>query len=244
MAELKSKIRTEIREGLGTISIALKLFSNLALVALTGDPKATMQYDRYEKLIVIDKGVQLINWPDDIPFVNASNIGSLHTLHHLIAALTDDDDEKRCRWVHLAADELEARTKTYYDKDIPRRRKWKVDLTNDDNDSAGETTEDNEENTNEARPTKKPQTSESSKEADVSYGKKDLSRGRAKGTTKNSKGAMKGKGTTTGKVGKNKAKRVNQGDGDKENNLERSGNKDSQRKVSAHNGSTLLALHN
>ena len=214
------------------------LSSNLALVAITGDPKATMQYDRYEKLIVIDKGVELINWPEDIPFVNASNIGSLHTLHRLIAVLTHEDDEKRCRWVQLAADELEARTKTYYNKAIPQKRKRKVDLTQDDGNSESEEMRENEESTNEARPSKQLRTGESSGAVDALHGGKDLSQGR-KGTG-NGKGTTKGNGKATGKVRKtNKGK----GGGNKENHLERGGNKDNQR-TSAHDGSTPLALHN
>ena len=214
------------------------LSSNLALVAITGDPKATMQYDRYEKLIVIDKGVELINWPEDIPFVNASNIGSLHTLHRLIAALTHEDDEKRCRWVQLAVDELEARPKTYYNKVIPQKRKRKVDLTHDDGNSESEEMRENEESTNEARPSKQLRTGESSGAVDALHGEKVLSRGR-KGIG-NGKGTTKGNGKATGKVRKtNKGK----GDSNKENHLERGGNKDNQR-TSAHDGSTPLALHN
>ncbi|KAF8585661.1 hypothetical protein K439DRAFT_1615793 [Ramaria rubella] len=62
LAELKSKIHMCLREG---------------LVSTTGDAKATMQFDQYEKLIIVDKGVALFNWLDDIPFVNASEIGSI-----------------------------------------------------------------------------------------------------------------------------------------------------------------------
>jgi hypothetical protein len=70
-----------------------------------GDPKATMQYDRYEKLIVVDKGVELINWPDEVPFINASDIGSMHTLRKLHDALTMSNIDKQCHWVMLSEDE-------------------------------------------------------------------------------------------------------------------------------------------
>jgi len=38
-----------------------------------------MQYGKYEKLIVVEKGVELINWPNVLPFVDASD-QILHTL--------------------------------------------------------------------------------------------------------------------------------------------------------------------
>ncbi|KAF8577283.1 hypothetical protein K439DRAFT_1622214 [Ramaria rubella] len=59
LAELRGKIHSAIQEG---------------LVAITGDVKAAMHYDTYEKLIVVEKGVELLNWPDDVPFANPSEI--------------------------------------------------------------------------------------------------------------------------------------------------------------------------
>ncbi|KAF8479863.1 hypothetical protein JB92DRAFT_2837753 [Gautieria morchelliformis] len=53
LAKCKSHIRRLICEG---------------LVAITGDPKAVMHYERYEKIMVVDKGVELINWPDGVRF--------------------------------------------------------------------------------------------------------------------------------------------------------------------------------
>ena len=50
-----------------------------------------MPFDKYEKLIMIEKGVKIINWPQDVTFVNASNIGSFHDLHKLWDALIDAD---------------------------------------------------------------------------------------------------------------------------------------------------------
>lgn len=199
-----------------------------------------MQYDRYEKLIVIEKGVELINWPEDIPFVNASNIGSLHTLPRLIAALTDDDDERRCHWVHLGAEALEAHTNAYYDKEIPQRRKRRIDLTNDSDSESDETTE-NEKGTNKARPSKQLRTTESSKEVEAVNG----SQGKGKGPG-NGKGPMKGKRKGKGKVRKmTNPKAISQGAGNKENHQEQSGgNKGNRWKTSAHNGSTPLTLHN
>ena len=97
----------------------------VSVVAITGDPKATMQYEEYEKLIVVDRGVEIINWPDDIPFVNASDIGSLHTLSRLLMALRQDR-EKQCRWVTLSAEEWEKRKDAYLETQAliePRKRK-------------------------------------------------------------------------------------------------------------------------
>jgi len=56
--------------------------------------KAAMQYDHYEKLIVVDKGVELVNWPNNLPFANASELGSLHSLHLLLIVLTHVDTNK------------------------------------------------------------------------------------------------------------------------------------------------------
>jgi hypothetical protein len=67
-----------------------------------------MHFDRYDKLIVAERGVELINWPAGVPFVNASEIGSLHTLRVLRAALTLNNDQ-RCRWEVLSEEEWEKR---------------------------------------------------------------------------------------------------------------------------------------
>ena len=88
-----------------------------------------MQYDRYEKLIVVDKGVELINWPETVPFVTASSIGSLQTLHQLLDALTHPEEEKRCRWVNLSQEAWAARKEAWKAAMLqaePRKRKRKV----------------------------------------------------------------------------------------------------------------------
>ena len=85
------------------------------IVAVTGDPKATMQFDRYEKLIVVAKGVELVNWPATVPFVNASEIGSIHTLRHLHSTLTHNNVDQRCHWVTLSEEEWNRRKTLYYD---------------------------------------------------------------------------------------------------------------------------------
>ena len=81
-----------------------------------------MQYDKYEKLIVVERGVELVNWPTDIPFVNASEITTIHTLCRLMTALTLDDSEKHCRWINLSEEEWEKRQLTYY-KNEPAPKK-------------------------------------------------------------------------------------------------------------------------
>ena len=66
-----------------------------------------MQYGKYEKLIVVGKGVELINWPDMIPFVNASGIRSLHNLHLLHTTLTLEEIGQHCHWVTISKEEWE-----------------------------------------------------------------------------------------------------------------------------------------
>jgi len=64
------------------------------IASITGDMKVAMQYDCYERWIVVDKGVELVNWPNNIPFVNASEIGSLHSIHLILIALTHEDTNR------------------------------------------------------------------------------------------------------------------------------------------------------
>ena len=151
LAELKAKIRLEIREGLGMLSRCQPLtHANCNAVTITNDPKIQMQYDRYEKLIVVERGVELIYWLKDIPFVTCSNIGSIHTLDHLLAALHDNDNDKRCHWVRLSEETWEARKATWYAgmaKAIPSKRKQKTIPVESDSasDSDGTGNDDSEE---------------------------------------------------------------------------------------------------
>src|SRR5882672_5621434 len=96
---------------------------------ILGDPNAAMQFDRYEKLIVVARGVELVNWPDSVPFLNASEIGSIHSLHCLHNALTHDNLDERCHWVMLSAEDWEMRKKAYNDAEdevVPCTRKRKA----------------------------------------------------------------------------------------------------------------------
>src|SRR5882672_2855928 len=118
LVELKIKIQNEIREGLGMdlkyILSATLQTNNTQIVNITVDVKAAMQYDNYEKLIVVDKGVELVNWPNNLPFVNASEIGLLHSLHLLLIALTHEDINKCCQWVQLSEEEWALCKTAYY----------------------------------------------------------------------------------------------------------------------------------
>lgn len=64
-----------------------------------------MQYEKYDKLIIVGRGVKLINWPEDIAFTNLSEISSFPALQKLHTALAADNFEKRCRWVKLGEEE-------------------------------------------------------------------------------------------------------------------------------------------
>ncbi|KAF8574626.1 hypothetical protein K439DRAFT_1624170 [Ramaria rubella] len=95
LAELKGNICSAIREG---------------LVAITGDAKAVMHYDKYEKLIVVEKG-------------------SLQGLHDLLTALKHDDADKQCHWVTLAKEDWEKQIAAYEEAQAvaePWKRKRKA----------------------------------------------------------------------------------------------------------------------
>ncbi|KAF8575690.1 hypothetical protein K439DRAFT_1623384 [Ramaria rubella] len=182
LAEIKRKICMEIREG---------------LVEITNDAKAAMQFERYEKLRVVDKRVKLVNWSEGIPFVNALDIGSLHDLERLLKALTLEDYKDRCHWVTLSEEEWQQHQKAYYDANTlaePKRRKCKghtavqSDSNRDSSDSENEETQ--------VRPKKHSRKAkETNKENDgdvAAVGKKKAAGGPRKGTGKsNEKGATK-----------------------------------------------------
>ena len=128
----------------------------------TSDARITMQYERYEKSIVAEKGVELINWPEGIPFVNPSEIGSLHSLRAVFAALTHKDLGKRCRWVSLSEEEWERRRDIQRDAELataPQKRKRKSSEVIEESDDGEDET-----NVEEARPKKKQKVSKKAKE--------------------------------------------------------------------------------
>ncbi|KAF8587052.1 hypothetical protein K439DRAFT_1659287 [Ramaria rubella] len=185
LAELKGKIRTCIREG---------------LVSITGDAKASMQFNRYEKSIVVEKGVALINWPEDIPFKNASEIGSLHVLRRLLAVLSHDDPDERCQWVQLSKEEWEKRKDAYYKADdeapLRTRKRTRRPAGSEYDGSEGESSDD--EGAVEPGPSKRSRKQASEKENETPAGSstdkaKEKRTGQKKVETEGAKQAEKAK---------------------------------------------------
>jgi hypothetical protein len=161
-------------------------------VAITGDATINMQYDRYEKLIVVERGVELINWPDDVPFVNASDIGSWHTLRRLQTALTLDDFDTRCRWVTLSEEDWAKRKEAFFAalanaEPVKRKRKTKARAAEESNDESADEEEE--------RPTKQAKRKKTSgKENDAPGGtEKGHKGGKGKGKSR-AEGPRKAKG--------------------------------------------------
>ena len=68
----------------------------------------------------------MINWPNVVPFVNASEIRSLHTFHLLHTTLTLDDISQHCHWVSISKEEWEKRKNTYHTTEAAAPAlKWK-----------------------------------------------------------------------------------------------------------------------
>jgi len=86
-----------------------------ATVIITSDPKASMHFEWYEKLIVVEKYVELVHWLDSVPFINSSHISSIHLLHHLHAALMQDAFEQHCHYVMLSEESWEREKMACYD---------------------------------------------------------------------------------------------------------------------------------
>ena len=86
-----------------------------ATVIITSDPKASMHFEQYEKLILVEKGVELVHWLDSVPFINLSHISSIQLLCHLHAALTQDAVEQCCHWIMLSEESWEKCKVAYYD---------------------------------------------------------------------------------------------------------------------------------
>ena len=105
---------------------------------ILGDPKEAMQFNHYEKLIIVSRWVKLVNWPDPILSFNVSEISSIHSLHCLSNALTHDNQDQCCRWVTLSEEDWEKNKKAYYDAEdrvMPRTCKQKSFVA-DDNESS------------------------------------------------------------------------------------------------------------
>ena len=81
---------------------------------ITGEPRAVMQYGNYERDLVLRYGVVLEGWPKEVPFVNASELGSsLPTLQRLLDAL----EKGTCKFARLSKEDLQER-KNKYEEDI------------------------------------------------------------------------------------------------------------------------------
>lgn len=107
-AYLKSEIRYLISTGLSPFSYIFrksrKIYSS-ALVDITGNPKAVMQYTRYEEDIVLRYGVELVGWTYE-NFVNPSELStSLGPLTTLFNALKSGE----CKFIKLSLTELRER---------------------------------------------------------------------------------------------------------------------------------------
>ncbi|KIJ27005.1 hypothetical protein M422DRAFT_271824 [Sphaerobolus stellatus SS14] len=126
LKDVKMKIRNEILTGHQNI---------------TGHMKLDMHFSKYNKLIVAKHGVQLVNWPEKIPFVNSSNITSIHSLNALLIALIHSNAEKRCRWVKLTVEEWERRKEEVEETDrtagpTQRKRKRNCAIVNSEDESS------------------------------------------------------------------------------------------------------------
>ena len=100
-----------------------------------------MQFDHYEKLIVVARGVKLVNWPNSVPFLNASEIGSIHSLHCLHNALTHDNQDQCYHWVTLSEEDWEKHKKAHYDAEdgvMPCTCKRKACVADDDESSTSD----------------------------------------------------------------------------------------------------------
>ncbi|KAF8584765.1 hypothetical protein K439DRAFT_1616489 [Ramaria rubella] len=181
LAKLKRKIHQEIHQG---------------LIDITNDAKAMMQFDRTCELA------------NDVPFINASEIGSAHTLKRLLTALTHDDVEKWCHWVNLSTEEWEKRKIAYYDAQAllaPKMRKRKACTSWESESEARSSESENSDAEVEERPKKKSRKAKgTSKENNAMAGGKQraASSGVHKGAVRTP--AEKGKGTGKGRAKKNK----------------------------------------
>ncbi|RPD52386.1 hypothetical protein L226DRAFT_576897 [Lentinus tigrinus ALCF2SS1-7] len=96
-------LKTEIREKI-----------TAALVKITGNKKAVMQYKSYEKDIVLHYGIELVGWTAGLPFACPSSLPvTLEPLQNLLQAI----DNGQCYFRRLSASEKSERRKQY-DKSV------------------------------------------------------------------------------------------------------------------------------
>ncbi|EGN96036.1 hypothetical protein SERLA73DRAFT_59238, partial [Serpula lacrymans var. lacrymans S7.3] len=69
--------------------------------------KTKMVYKQYDQSIVATHGVKIIGWPEDVPFVNPSAIGTMAEIHKL----QDAWKTGTCHWVKLSSAQLQEHKK-------------------------------------------------------------------------------------------------------------------------------------
>ncbi|KAF8515108.1 hypothetical protein BU17DRAFT_93798 [Hysterangium stoloniferum] len=135
LTQIKGKISQEIKAG---------------LCEITGQ-NMSMQYEQYMRLVA-DHGIIIRNWPEEVPFMNPSKIGSLYHVRILLEGLCFPDSNQRCKWDQLSEDEWKTKREEYMralgEKDEePAKKKKKVTKVSSDkeNKPTGETNMDKKE---------------------------------------------------------------------------------------------------
>ncbi|TFK78660.1 hypothetical protein K466DRAFT_606777 [Polyporus arcularius HHB13444] len=131
-----------------------------ALVKITGNKKAIMQYKSYDKDIVLHYGIELFGWTEGLPFACPSSLPTtLEPLQKLLQAIDDGE----CGFRRLSSSERAARRETFNQKlaegtvpaRAPRKDKGKkratyrrrkpVESGSNDNDANGDDHDEEEE---------------------------------------------------------------------------------------------------
>ncbi|KAJ7321635.1 hypothetical protein DFH08DRAFT_970000 [Mycena albidolilacea] len=85
---------------------------NVALHRMTKNKKLKMSYTNFDTLIKLAWKVKLVGWPDDIPFVKPSDLGSSNRVRRICSMVRSS----QIHWVYLKLDEI-----TELEADIERR---------------------------------------------------------------------------------------------------------------------------
>ncbi|KAJ7093860.1 hypothetical protein B0H15DRAFT_798935 [Mycena belliarum] len=101
-------------ETLNAMRHQIQLLVTGGLHGITKNKTLTMSYAHCEVDVQQPWKVKLIGWPEDIPFVNPSKLGTIDRVRRIRDALRNND----IQWVHMRADEVAA-----LEADIERRRK-------------------------------------------------------------------------------------------------------------------------
>ncbi|TFY56760.1 hypothetical protein EVG20_g8801 [Dentipellis fragilis] len=84
----------------------LRRLIRASLVQITGNPKARMSWTKYWRLVVLRYGVDIVGWPDDIPFMDPSKVSLGRT--RLLPLVQSWEDGLTC-FVKLTDAELAAK---------------------------------------------------------------------------------------------------------------------------------------